>query len=66
MTNDRYSKGAIDYFDVVDAERSLLAIQLGAAQTLNARYAATVALVRALGGGWGADGAAKAKATGAK
>ena len=52
LTNDRYGKGAIDYFDVVDAERELLSIQLGAAQTLNARYAATVALVRALGGGW--------------
>lgn len=52
LTNDRYGKGAINYFDVVDAERSLLAIQLSAAQTLNARYAATVALVRTLGGGW--------------
>ena len=60
LTNDRYGKGAIDYFDVVDAERSLLSIQLGAAQTLDARYAATVALVRALGGGWDA-----ASATGA-
>ena len=53
LTNDRYSKGAIDYFDVVDAERSLLAIQLNAAQTLDARYTATITLVRAIGGGWG-------------
>ena len=52
LTNDRYRQGAVDYFDVVDAERSLLAIQLDAAQTLQGRYAATVALVRALGGGW--------------
>ena len=62
LTNDRYSKGAIDYFDVVDAERSLLSIQLGAAETLNARYAATVALVRALGGGWEESEAANAQA----
>ena len=54
LSNDRYNKGAINYFDVVDAERSLLAIQLGATQTLDARYAATVALVRTLGGGWSA------------
>ena len=54
LTNDRYAKGAINYFDVVDAERSLLSVQLGAAQTLDARYAATVALVRTLGGGWSA------------
>ncbi len=54
LTNDRYGKGAVNYFDVVDAERSLLAIQLGATQTLDARYAATVALVRTLGGGWSA------------
>ena len=62
LTNDRYSKGAVNYFDVVDAERSLLAIQLGATQTLDARYAATVALVRTLGGGWGeAPTAARAR-----
>ena len=60
LTSDRYGKGAIDYFDVVDAERSLLSIQLGAAQTLNARYSATVALVRALGGGWDAAPASQA------
>lgn len=53
LTNDRYGKGAINYFDVVDAERSLLSIQLNAAGTLDARYAATVSLIRTLGGGWG-------------
>lgn len=53
LTTDRYNKGAIDYFDVVDAERSLLSIQLNAAQTLDERYTATITLVRALGGGWG-------------
>ena len=52
LTNDRYRKGAVNYFDVVDAERELLSIQLGSAQTLDSRYTATVALVRALGGGW--------------
>lgn len=55
LTNDRYRRGAVNYFDVVDAERSLLAIQLGADRTLNFRYTATVALVRALGGGWNAS-----------
>jgi multidrug efflux system outer membrane protein len=52
LTQDRYRKGAVNYFDVVDAERELLSIQLGSAQTLDSRYTATVALVRALGGGW--------------
>ncbi|MBE7158003.1 MAG: hypothetical protein INR62_06150, partial [Rhodospirillales bacterium] len=35
--------------------RELLSIQLGSAQTLDSRYTATVALVRALGGGWQAN-----------
>ncbi len=55
LTQDRYRKGAVNYFDVVDAERELLSIQLGSAQTLDSRYTATVALVRALGGGWQTD-----------
>lgn len=48
----RYIEGAINYFDVVDAERSLLATDLNRVQTLDARFAATIDLVRALGGSW--------------
>jgi multidrug efflux system outer membrane protein len=52
LTQKRYIEGAVSYFEVVDAQRSLLNAQLSRVQTLNARYTATIALVRALGGGW--------------
>ncbi len=48
----RYIEGAINYFDVVDAQRSLLNTDLSRVQTLAARFAATIDLVRALGGSW--------------
>jgi len=52
LSQKRYIEGAVSYFEVVDAQRSLLNAELSRVQTLNARFAATVALVRALGGGW--------------
>jgi outer membrane protein, multidrug efflux system len=52
-SQERYDQGAATYFEVVDAERDLLNAQLRQVETLAARYAATVELVRALGGGWG-------------
>jgi multidrug efflux system outer membrane protein len=42
----------VDYFDVVDAQRSLLGSELSNVQTLDGRFTATVALIRAIGGGW--------------
>jgi multidrug efflux system outer membrane protein len=50
----RYRAGATGYLDVIDAQRSLLAVQRLETQIRGARAGSTVALIRALGGGWGA------------
>jgi multidrug efflux system outer membrane protein len=55
LSQRRYLAGAVDYFDVVDAQRSLLGSELDSVQTLDGRFTATVALIRALGGGWAQD-----------
>ncbi len=52
LSQKRYIEGATNYFDVVDAQRSLLGAELNRVQTLNARFAATISLVRSIGGGW--------------
>jgi multidrug efflux system outer membrane protein len=52
LSQKRYLAGAVDYFDVVDAQRSLLGSELSNVQTLDGRFSATVALIRAIGGGW--------------
>ncbi len=61
FSQKRYLEGATNYFDVVDAQRSQLGAQLNGVQTLEARFAATVTLVRAIGGSWGADDASKSR-----
>jgi outer membrane protein TolC len=44
------------YFEVVDSQRVLLGAELSQVQTLSIRYAATVDLIRASGGGfWSPD-----------
>ena len=50
----RYRAGATGYLDVIDAQRSLLAVQRLETQIRGARAGSTVALIRALGGGWDA------------
>ena len=52
----RYRAGATGYLDVIDAQHSLLSVQRLETQIRGARAGSTVALIRALGGGW--DGAA--------
>jgi len=49
-SEQRYLEGAVNYFEVIDAQRVFLNAELSRVQTLNARYAATVDLVRAFGG----------------
>lgn len=44
--------GATGYLDVIDAQRSLLAVQRLDTQISGSRASSTVALIRALGGGW--------------
>ncbi len=57
LSQERYLAGAVNYFDVVDAQRTMLGAELNGVETLQSRFAATIALVRAVGGGWAADGA---------
>jgi multidrug efflux system outer membrane protein len=48
----RYQKGLASYFEVVDANRTVLSAKLLAAQVEGQRLIATVAMLKALGGGW--------------
>lgn len=48
----RYRNGVASYLDVLDAQRSLFAIQQALAQTRLAQQQNQVALYKALGGGW--------------
>ncbi|MCB1276388.1 efflux transporter outer membrane subunit [Prosthecobacter sp.] len=48
----RYQKGLASYFEVVDANRTVLNTQLLAAQVEGQRLFASVAMLKALGGGW--------------
>jgi outer membrane protein, multidrug efflux system len=48
----RYKIGESNYLDVVDSERTRFATEFSNAQVRIERYNATIALIRALGGGW--------------
>ncbi len=48
----QYKQGLVDYLLVIDAERTLLANQLSLAQAINLQMAASIHLIKALGGGW--------------
>lgn len=48
----QYRRGLTNYLTVIDAERTLLSNQLTLAQTVNSQVAASIHLIRSLGGGW--------------
>jgi outer membrane protein TolC len=48
----QYKYSLVDYLIVIDAERTLLANQLSLAQVVNLHVAASIRLIKALGGGW--------------
>lgn len=52
VAESRYRAGATSYLQVVDSQRTLLVVERLDAQIRGARAASTVALIRALGGGW--------------
>ncbi len=52
LTRKRYDAGDVSYFEVVDAERNSLASGRASLQIRGQRFFTTIALVRALGGGW--------------
>lgn len=51
----RYKAGLVTYLEVVDTERTTLANQRLIAQLAGQRMISSVALIKALGGGWQAD-----------
>jgi multidrug efflux system outer membrane protein len=52
IAQQRYDAGATGYLDVVDAQREALDADRLQVQVQGAHYATTVALIKALGGGW--------------
>jgi multidrug efflux system outer membrane protein len=52
LANDRYSGGLVAYLDVITAQQSLLNIERQDAQIRGQQMTLSVALVKALGGGW--------------
>lgn len=52
LSRRRYEAGVVDYFEVVDAQRTLLDAEQRAVRIRAARFLSTVALIKALGGGW--------------
>ena len=52
LARTRHEKGLTSYFDVVDANRTVLQTKLSLAQIEGQRMVATVQLLKAIGGGW--------------
>ena len=48
----QYKQGLVTYLIVIDAERTLLTNQLTLSQDINLQMAASIHLIKALGGGW--------------
>jgi outer membrane protein TolC len=61
----RYTGGLVTYLEVVTNENTALQAQLAAADIAARRMTASVALVKALGGGWNADTGLKTDAVAA-
>jgi len=52
LSNNRYKGGVTSYLEVLTAEQALLQNEVTAINLQSRRFAASVSLVRALGGGW--------------
>ena len=52
LADIQYRQGLLSYFQVIDAERTLLGNELSAAQLASQRLVSTVQLIKALGAGW--------------
>ena len=52
ITTERFRAGAIAYLPLLDAQRTYQTARISLAQSQGARFADTVALFQALGGGW--------------
>lgn len=56
LSTNRYKGGVVSYLEVITAQTTSLADQRAAIDILRRRMAATVLLIKALGGGWNASG----------
>ena len=54
LTGNQYQAGVVSYLNVITAQATLLSNQRAEASILSRRLTASVALVKALGGGWSA------------
>jgi multidrug efflux system outer membrane protein len=52
LAKAQYNYGLVDYLIVIDAERTLLANRLSLAQAVDSHMAASIQLIKTLGGGW--------------
>jgi len=52
LAQTRYDAGFVNYFEVIDAQRTVLNAERAAAQLSAQRLVTSVALIKALGGGW--------------
>lgn len=52
LAEERYLSGSTSYLEVIDAQRTALAVERGAAALAGQRLITRVVLIRALGGGW--------------
>jgi multidrug efflux system outer membrane protein len=55
LSQMQYREGAVSYFDVIDADRTVLQQKRTAVQLDGERARSTVNLIRALGGGWSSE-----------
>jgi len=63
LANDRYSGGLVAYLDVITAQQSLLTSQRQDVQIRGQQMTTSVALAKALGGGWDVNDSAGADAS---
>ena len=55
IATNQYKSGLVSYLDVITAQTTALDSEISAVNILNRRLAASVLLIKALGGGWHAD-----------
>lgn len=56
LTTNQYKAGIVSYLNVIEVQTTALATQRSAVDILNRRLAASVLLIKALGGGWNRSG----------
>lgn len=55
LARTRYDAGFVNYFEIIDAQRTVLATERASAQLTAQRLNTNVFLIKSLGGGWTAD-----------